>query len=187
MGWIAGRERTIRTLANNTPEPMLSLPKNRHEHEHDHAAGLGRRPRPDPLPDGGSEAAGAALWQIAELRPFAAAPRQHLDRRDHARVGLLLLRRDARAGTASSASAAARSRADAVKSGGFGGHRERHLQGVRLAPRDGAVQRAQGGREARHREEHREDLPPERAEHRPPDEHRLRPRSRASRAARRSR
>src|SRR5258708_8709662 len=31
-------------------------------------------------------------------------------------------------------------------------------------------------REARHRREHREDLPAERAEHRPPDEHRFFPR-----------
>ena len=59
-------------------------------------------------------------------------------------------------------------------------HRQRHLEGLRHLARDGALQRARGGRAARHRQEHREDLPAERAEHRPPHEHRLRRSSSAS-------
>ncbi len=76
---------------------------------------------------------------------------------------------------------------DAIKNGGFGVIVSGSSKGCGSLARDGALQRARGRRAARHRQEHREDLPAERAEHRPPHEHRLRPRRRASRAARRSR
>ena len=76
---------------------------------------------------------------------------------------------------------------DAIKNGGFSVVVSGASKGCGSSRETGALQRARRRREARHRQQHREDLPPERAEHRPPDEHRLRARRRASRAARRSR
>ena len=131
-----------------------------------------------------SQLAGANLPTSTNGR---AAPRQHLDRRDHARVGLLLLRRDARPLLPRRpARRRGRSRRDQERR--LRRHRQRHLEGVRLSSRETApYSELEGGRAARHRQEHREDLRPERAEHRPPHEHRLRAPRRASSAARRSR
>ena len=104
----------------------------------------------------------------------SAASRQYLHRRNHAGLGLLLLRRDARSllprRPAGRPREARRGEGRRVR-----GHRERDLQGLWIVARDGALQRARGGRAPRRREEHREDLSAERPEHRPAHQYGLRP------------
>ena len=56
---------------------------------------------------------------------------------------------------------------DAIQERRLRRHRQRRLEGLRIVARDGAVLRAARRDPARHRAEHREDLRPERAEHRP--------------------
>ena len=69
--------------------------------------------------------------------PRAAAPRQHLDRRDHARVGLLLLRRDARP-VLPRRPARRRRQARRDQERRLRRHRQRHLEGLRVEPRETA-------------------------------------------------
>ena len=64
--------------------------------------------------------------------PSAPLARQHLDRRDHARLGLLLLRRDARA-VLPGRPARRHGQAGRDQERRLRRHRQRHLEGLRLA------------------------------------------------------
>lgn len=133
--------------------------------------------RPSPLPDRGRGAPQrAAGRRLARVRPGKTRAReQHLDRRAHPRLGLLLLRRDPRSVLPGGAPRQ-RHRARRHQERRLRHHRQRPLQGLRQLPRDRALLRARGGHPGRRRPEHREDLRAKLPEHRPAHDHRLRPR-----------
>ena len=131
----------------------------------------GTHPLPDRRPGAPRPAARRGEARMDEC-PGRAAGGEHLHRRDHPGLGLLLLRRDARTVLARRPAwrrhQEGRAQGRRLRRG-----RERHLQGLRQLARAGALQRAEGGHQDRHREEPGEDLPAELPEHRPAHQHRL--------------
>ena len=123
-----------------------------------------------------------------DARRRRASRRQHLDRRAHARVGLLLLRRDARSLLPRRPARRRAIEKDAIKSGGFGVIVSGVSKGCGSSRETAPYSELASGHPASSSRKSIEKIyAAERAEHRPAHVDRLRRSSSASSAARRSR